>query len=101
MKGLVEYINESLSDYNREDLFDAYIDVLDSNYKAEGDDFVEEVIMHLADGVGIEDFLENFLYDYEGLEWLEHKYNNPNDRREIDDIIVRHAAEWLKDNGFE
>ena len=46
MKGLVEYINESLSDYNREYLLDAYIDVLDSNYKAKGDDFVEEVIFN-------------------------------------------------------
>ena len=101
MKSLVEYINESISQDDLEYLFDAYIDVLDSNYEAEGKSFVENVIMHLADGADIEDFLENFLYDYEDLEWLERKYKNKKDREEIDGLIIRHAKEWLKDEGFE
>ena len=99
MKGLVQFINESLSNYEREALFDAYIDVLDSNYNAEGEDFVDSVIVNLASGIDIKEFLENFLYDYEGLEWLEHRYHSY--RSEIDAIIIRHAEEWLKDNGFE
>lgn len=106
MKGLIEYINESsinesISLDDHEDLFNAYMDVLDSNYKAEGKSFVENVVMPLADGVDIEDFLENFLYDYDGLEWLEHKYKNAKDRDDIDALIIRHAKEWLSDEGFE
>ena len=101
MKSLVEYINESISQDDLEWLYEAYMDVLDSNYEAEGKSFVEQVVMPLADGVDIEDFLENFLYDYDGLAWLEHKYKNAKDRRDIDGLIVRHAKEWLKDEGFE
>ena len=101
MKSLVEYINESISQDDLEWLYEAYMDVLDSNYEAEGKSFVENVIMHLADGVDIEDFLENFLYDYDGLKWLEHKYKNAKDRRDINALIVRHAKEWLRDEGFE
>lgn len=101
MKSLVEYINESISQDDLEYLFEAYMDVLDSNYEAEGKSFVENVIMPLADGADIEDFLENFLYDYEDLEWLERKYKNKKDREEIDALIIRHANEWLKDEGFE
>lgn len=101
MKGLVEYINESISQDDLEWLFEAYMDILDSNYKAEGKSFVENVIMPLADGVDIEDFLENFLYDYDGLDWLESEYKKPKSRRDIDALIVRHAKEWLSDEGFE
>ena len=101
MKGLVNFINESISQDDLEWLFEAYMDVLDSNYEAEGDSFVENVVMPLADGVDIEDFLENFLYDYDGLDWLEKKYKNAKDRRDIDALIVRHAKEWLSDEGFE
>ena len=102
MKGLVNFINESISQDDLEFLFEAYMDVLDSNYKAEGKSFVENVVMSLADGVDIEDFLENFLYDYDDLEWLEKSYTkNAKDRRDIDALIVRHAKEWLSDEGFE
>ena len=101
MKSLIEYINESISQDDLEYLYEAYMDVLDSNYKAEGKSFVENVIMPLADGADIEDFLENFLYDYDGLEWLEHTYKNAKDRSDIDALIVRHAKEWLRDEGFE
>ena len=101
MKSLIQFISESISQDDLEYLYEAYMDVLDSNYEAEGKSFVENVIMPLADGADIEDFLENFLYDYDGLEWLEHKYKNANDRRDIDALIVRHAKEWLRDEGFE
>ena len=101
MKGLVKYINESISQDDLEWLFEAYMDVLDSNYEMEGKSFVENVIMPLADGADIEDFLENFLYDYDGLDWLEREYKNPRSRRDIDALIVRHAKEWLSDEGFE
>ena len=101
MKGLVQFINESISQDDLEWLYEAYMDVLDSNYEAEGESFVEQVVMPLADGVDIEDFLENFLYDYEDLEWLENVYTkNAGDREDIDGLIIRHAKEWLSDNGF-
>lgn len=102
MKGLVEYINESISQDDLEYLYEAYMDVLDSNYETDGREWVETVVMSLADGADIEDFLENFLYDYDGLEWLEDSYTrNAGDREDIDGLIVRHAKEWLSDNGFE
>lgn len=101
MKSLIEYINESISQDDLEYLYEAYMDVLDSNYETDGKEWVETVVMSLADGADIEDFLENFLYDYDGLEWLEHKYKNPKDRDDIDGLIVRHANEWLRDEGFE
>ena len=102
MKSLIQFISESISQDDLEYLYEAYMDVLDSNYEAEGKSFVENVIMPLADGVDIEDFLENFLYDYDDLDWLEDAYTrNAGDREDIDALIVRHAKEWLSDNGFE
>lgn len=101
MKSLTQFISESISQDDLEYLYEAYMDVLDSNYETDGKEWVETVVMSLADGADIEDFLENFLYDYDGLEWLEHKYKNANDRRDIDALIVRHAKEWLRDEGFE
>ena len=101
MKCLVEFINESISQDDLEFLFEIYIDILDSNYKTEGKSFVEAVVIPLADGVDIEEFLENFMYDHPDLEWLEQAYKNPKNREEIDGLIIRHINEWLKDKGFE
>lgn len=101
MKSLIEYINESISQDDREDLFNALSDILDSNYETDGKEWVETVVTDLADGDYIEDFLEQFMYDYPGLEWLEHKYKNAKDREDIDGLIIRHSKEWLRDNGFE